>query len=345
MRRLRFIAVLLVLWVAFGFGVNRFLDSRKSSLITNPTAHIPSLETPALSLPGTIYISQAGHLYRFHGGRFTDMKLATADGSWLQPALATPGRLLVVARAAEYSDIYLIAAASGAIVQKLTSNATPKATHVELNAWSFWPHLAADGSTVIFNYDGPKTGLSFEVHLAVWSGPITGKLESKQWTDPTAYTGGDVGAVPLANGGVLYSRYALNAKSQIVSRIVTVAKPGATPVYLTAEADDCGEPAVSPDGSQLAVICTSDTQTAKLEVIPLVNGVAGAPRVLVDGCLCASPAWAPDGTGLLYLAPADATGHFQLWWLNHADSLTPAAPKQVTTHLDFDATSAPAWAP
>jgi WD40-like Beta Propeller Repeat len=344
-RRHRFIAVLLVLWVAFGFGVNRFLESRKSSLITNPTAHVPTEETPAFSLPGTIYISQAGHLYRFHGGHFTDMGLAPAAGSWLQPALATAGRLLVVARAAEYSDIYLVDATTGAIVQRLTSNATGKPAHVELNAWSFWPHLAADGSTVTFNYDGPKTGQSFEVHFAVWSGPITGKLESKQWTTPTAYTGGDVGPIPLANGGVLYARYALNERSQIVSRIATVAKPNAIPVYLTAEADDCAQPAVSPDGSQLAVVCTSDTQTAKLEVIPLVNGAAGVPRVLVSGCLCASPAWSPDGTSLLYLAPADATGHFQLWWLDHAASVTPAAPKKVTANLDFDATSAPAWAP
>jgi hypothetical protein len=45
------------------------------------------------------------------------------------------------------------------------------------------------------------------------------------------------------------------------------------------------------------------------------------------------------------MAPADPTGHFQLWWLNHADTSTPAAPKQVTSHLDLDATSAPAWAP
>jgi Tol biopolymer transport system component len=343
-RRLGFIVVLVVLWVAFGFGVNRFLDSRKSSLITHPSAGSPARETPAFSLPGTIYLSQAGHLYRFHGGVFTDMGLVATNGSWIQPALATPGRLLVVARTAAYSDIYLVDATSGAIIKKLTSNAARKPTQVELNAWSFWPHLAADGTTVIFNYDGPKTGLTFEVHFAVWSGPITGKLETKQWTDPTAYTGGDVSPVPLAGGGVLYAKYALNEKSQIVSRIATVSKPGDTPVYLTAAADDCGQPAVSPDGSQLAVICTSDTQTAKLEIIPLVKGVAGVPRVLVGNCLCASPAWSPDGSSLLYLAPADATGHFQLWWLNHADTLIPAPPKQVTTNLDFDATSAPAWA-
>ena len=345
MRRLRLIAVLLVLWAAFGFGVNRFLESRKSVLITHPAASVPTAVKPVFTLPGTVYVSQAGHLYRFTAGRFTDMRLAAAAGSWVQPALATPGRLLVVARAAEYSDIYLVDAATGAIVQKLTANATPKAAHVELNAWSFWPHLAVDGATVIFGYDGPKTGLTYEVHFAVWSGPLTGKLATKQWTDPTLYTGGDVNPVPLAGGGVMYTSYALNAQSQIVSRVATVAKPAAAPVYVTGQADDCGEPAVSPDGTQLAVICTSDTQTARLEVIPLAKGVPGVPRVLVNNCLCSSPAWSPDGVSLLYLAPADATGHFQLWWLNNASTPVPAVPRQVTTGLDFDATSAPAWAP
>ncbi len=94
------------------------------------------------------------------------------------------------------------------------------------------------------------------------------------------------------------------------------------------------------------MICTSDTQTAKLELIPLVNGRGGQrPRRWSASCLCASPAWAPDGSSLLYLAPADATGHFQLWWLDHADATAPSAPKLVTNHLDFDATSPPAWAP
>jgi Tol biopolymer transport system component len=343
-RRLAFAVTLLVVWAAFGFGVNRLLNSRKSNLAVNRVAVVPTQETPAFSLPGTIYISQGGHLYRFHAGRFTDMSMPAATGSWIQPAVATAGRLLVVARAAEYSDIYLVDGGTGAVLTKLTSNVTRQSAHVELNAWSFWPHLAADGNTVVFAYDGPKTGTTFEVHLAVWSGPILGKLETRRWTDPTLYTGGDVSPLPLPGGGVVYASYALNQKSLIVARIATVAAPGATPVYLTAAADDCGEPAIAPDGSRLAVICTADSQSARLEVIPLVNGVAGTPRVMVASCLCASPAWSPDGNGLLYLAPHDATGHFQLWWIDRASSPTPAAPKLVTSHLDFDATSAPAWA-
>jgi hypothetical protein len=49
--------------------------------------------------------------------------------------------------------------------------------------------------------------------------------------------------------------------------------------------------AVSRDGTELAVICTSDTQTAKLELHPLTGGVAVPGRALVDACLCASPSW------------------------------------------------------
>jgi Tol biopolymer transport system component len=343
-RRLRFLVILLALWIAFGFGVNRFLDSRKSALITHPAAAMPTEETANFALPGTIYVSQAGHLYRFRARGFTDMKLPAATGSWMQPAPGTPGQLLVVARASEFSDVYLVDAASGAIVKKLTSNVTPNGK-VPFNAWSFWPHLAPDGTTIVTAYDGPKTGISYEVHLAVWSGTLTGKVESRQWTQPATYTGGDVSPVPLPGGGIVYSSYYLNERSQIVSRIATVARPGAAPVYLTAGNDDCGEPAVNPDGSRVAVICTSDTQTAKLEVIPLTKGVAGAAQLLVSSCLCASPAWAPDGSGLVYLAPADATGHFQLWWLSHAGAATPSPPQQVTNHLDFDATSPPAWTP
>jgi Tol biopolymer transport system component len=338
-RRGALIVALLVAWAAFGFGINRLLDSRKSTLIQARSAISPTKEIPAFTLPGTIWVSQGGRLYMLRAGLFTDLELPASAGSWIQPAVAGAGQLLVVARAADYSDIYLVDA-SGALRQ-LTKNANT--AHVERNAWSYWPHLAADGTTVVFAYDGPKIG-TFEVHLAVWSGPLSGKLESTQWTTPTAYTGGDVAPVPLLDGGVLYSSYSITSSEQIVSRIATVARPGASPVFLTTATDDCGEPAVSPDGSELALVCTSDTQTARLELIPLIKGVPGPPKVLIKSCLCASPAWSPDGTSVLYLAPADATGHFQLWWLAHPTASTPAAPRALTRNLNLDATSPPAWA-
>ena len=344
MRRLAAVLVILLAWAAFGFGVNRFLDSRKSRLAARHVAVSPTHEKPRFSLPGVIYVSQAGRLYRLQGGTFEVLPLPAADGAWMQPAAAGPGRLLLVARAEEYSDVYLVDAASGQVVRRLTNNVTPHPSHVELNAWSFWPHLATDGATVVSAYDGPKTGTTYEVHFAVWSGALAGNVERTQWTAPTLYTGGDVSPVPTPSGGVVYTSYALDARSQIVSRIAFVSRPGATPVYLTAQADDCGQPALSADGTHLAVICTADRQTDHLEVIPLTATGPAPPVVVVASCLCASPAWSPDGSSLLYLAPRDATGHFQLWWVDRAATPAPAPPRAITQDLDLDATSAPAWA-
>jgi Tol biopolymer transport system component len=79
-------------------------------------------------------------------------------------------------------------------------------------------------------------------------------------------------------------------------------------------------------------------------VATLQGTTLGAPRVLAANCVCSAPAWSADGTGLAYYEPADASGHFQLWWIAGASGPIPAAPKQVTENLDFDATSPPAWA-
>lgn len=343
MRRVAVILVVVLAWAAFGFGVNRFLASRKSTLTAAQTVVTPSQETPAVRLSGTIFLSQAGHLYRLRGAQFTDLRLPASGGAWMQPAAAAPGQLLAVARADLSSDIYLIDSTTGSVVKQLTHNATTT-ERVELNAWSFFPHLAADGSTVVFDYDGPKTGVSFEVDMAVWGGPMSGALITRQWTTPNAYTGGDLSPIPLPDGSILYAQYSLQGDTnQVVSRLATVARPGSTPHFLTDAASDCNEPSVSPDGTELAMICTSDTQTAKLEVLPLTAAAPATPRVVVDGCLCASPAWSPDGTGLAYLAPADASGRFQLWWLQGAGAGAFKAPQQVTSHLDLDATSPPAW--
>jgi Tol biopolymer transport system component len=141
---------------------------------------------------------------------------------------------------------------------------------------------------------------------------------------------------------------------------------------LTALADNCSQPALSPDGTQLAMICTSGKQTARL-VVASFNGTSlGPPRTLLEGGLYASPAWSPDGQALAYFAPSGAAGHFELWWLavpvaatptpSPTATPTPAAsagggassivvpslpatpvPVQVTQGVDLSATSPPAW--
>ena len=339
MRRLAIGALLLVMWSAFGFGVYHLLEAHKSVLATEATASTPVDET-TIPLPGTLYLTQGGVLYSFINGHFTKVSLPSSHGAWMQPAAGPGGNLFLVARSDEYADVYLVDPVHATVVQQLTHNANRR---VELNAWSFWPHLAADGSTVISGWDGPKYGTSYEVHFAVWSGTRT-RLDARQWTNPTLYTGGDVDPVPLPSGGVLYAHYALDG-NQILSQVAMVTRAGATPVYLTQASADCGSPALSPDGNEVAMVCTSNTQTAQLEVMSLDGGVAGTPRVVIAGCLCAVPQFSPDGQDLVYLAPAAAGGRFQLWWIKGGGTPAPAAPEAITSHLDLDATSAPAWLP
>lgn len=339
MRRIAVGLVLVMMWAGFGFGVYHLLESRRSAVATS-AAVAPTASRPQVTLPGTIYLSQNGVLYRFAGGIFTKLDLPASAGAWMQPSAGPNGNLLAVARAGEYADAYVVDPKTASVVQQLTHN---RSNTVELNAWSFWPHLAGDGSTIISGWDGPKQGTSYEVHFAVWSGTVA-RVDARQWTSPTLYTGGDVDPVPLSGGGVVYAHYALVGE-QILSQIALVTRPGAAPTFLTSAASDCTSPAVNPSGTEIAMVCTSNTQTADLEVMSLSGTTAGPPRTLVASCLCASPQFSPDGSDLIYLAPADATGHFQLWWLRGGGTLAPLAPVAVTTDLNFDATSAPAWLP
>jgi hypothetical protein len=74
------------------------------------------------------------------------------------------------------------------------------------------------------------------------------------------------------------------------------------------------------------------------------TGTLGPLDRIVTGTMAASPAWSPDGTDLIYLAPEARDGYFELWYVKDATtSLAPQA-KQITTNLDLDG-SAPVWTP
>lgn len=343
MRRLLAVVALLALMGGFAFGVNRFLESRKAHISNDTSVSAPTAVRAAFVLPGTLFVAQHGDIYRLSDGYFADLHLPTT-GMWMQPAvIAGTIDIVAILRNDAFSDLYTMNGDGSNIVQ-LSHNKLPG--DIQNNHWMFWPRVAADAKTLYLSYDAPKNSNSYEIAFAVWQGTLSGKPATKQITSPFSYTGGDVSAIPMSNGNLLYSKYEI-ASGQVFSRLAIQTKPLADPKYLTDSVSDCGQPALSPDELSVAMVCTGGTglQSTRLEVASLQGTTLGPMRTLVDNCLCASPAWAPDGSGLVYYAPADASGHFQLWWIAGAAGTSPAPARQATTNLDFDATSPPAWSP
>jgi hypothetical protein len=131
------------------------------------------------------------------------------------------------------------------------------------------------------------------------------------------------------------------------------------------------------------MICTGGTQIANVEVAAFNGILMGPRQVVVTGQLAAQPTWAPDSASLVYLAAQGVSGHFQLWLQQlpvppppptavaspiaarpaapprgarvasptptpppPSPSPTPTplpAPVQLTSSLNFDATSTIAW--
>lgn len=342
MRRSFAIALLLAVMAAFAFGVNRFFASRKTTIAS---AAAPTHVHAAFTVPGTLYLAQNGDIYRLNDGAFADLHLPSSIGTWMQPAIV-PGTsdILAVARTDAYSDVYLIDGATGRILRQLSHNKTTSKT-LQLNHWMFWPRVSADGNTMFVSYDAPKSDQSYEIDFAIWQGSVNGAVAARQWTEPNGYTGGDVDAVPLAGGGLLYSKYAIDG-GNVFSQIAVQTRAMAVPAFLTSATADCSQPELSPDGTAMTMICANGTglQSTSLVVAPYNGHTLGTARVLVANCVCSAPVWAPDGSGLVFYEPADATGQFELWWVAHAAAAAPSAPRRLTTGLDFDAASPPAWA-
>ena len=346
MRRAFTVILVLALMAGFGFGVNRFIASKKHAIPTESSVFIPTATRPKIVLPGTLYLAQNGDIYRLSDGFFTDLHLSTSKGLWMQPAYVPNSQdIVAVLRAAEYSDLYLLNG-QGQILQHLSNNAWTRTNQIFLNHWMFYPHMVPNTNTILFSYDQPKDSATYAVDFSVWSGTLAGKLAATQISDSNPFTGGDVDPSPMANGAVIYSKFAIGS-GNAYSQIAIEAKPQGKPNLLTTPAQDCGQPAPSPDGTKIAMVCIGGTglQSTRLEVATLSAGKLGPPVTLVNNCLCADPEWAPDGTGLVYYNTADATGHFELWWIAGALGAAPSPPLQVTTNLDFDAASPPSWSP
>jgi Tol biopolymer transport system component len=343
--------------------------STKTSKVVAPPAK-PTAATPraqAISLPGTIYVAQDGALYSLSAGRFHQL---TPEQGWMMPSLTPDGSsIIAVKRSAFYSDVYVLNT-FGTVMRKITSNAAPPrlAYDTGQNHWSFYPRVSADGRTLWMAYDKPKYG--YDVVMSIWSMPFTGTVaQGKIWTNAADYTGGDVQPIPVS-GGVIYTKYDYGPDLKLVGRLWYTNRAYSAGKPLTDPAEDCRNPALSPDGKQVAMVCTYEKQVSYLTLATWNGSTLGPRRTLISNQMVAQPVWAPDSSGIAYLAPGVGAGPFQLWFLPrgayaplptppptptpggpHNGALpTPSAPPavvvkplQITTNNGFDATSPLAW--
>jgi hypothetical protein len=387
---------LAVLWGSAAAGVYLELSSHRSGVARQAArpGEAAAAVNPALArLPGTLYLVQDGALYRLQQGRFTAI---LQPGGWSQPAALPGGGGVILVRRdpSGFSDLYRADAAGK--VQQLTHDqgrgAAPgpdPGTQVVTQYWAMHPRVSADGKQLYFVTDRYKhvRCCPFDVTMRVAQMPLAGGTP-KFWTvdavtqtathtEDGDYAGGDAEPLPLASGPVLFVRYAY-AGNKVGSSLMVLRQPMAAPVALTAPDDLCDEPALSPDGTRLAMVCSTGKQTTTVQVAAFDGNSLGPRQVVVSGVQAARPVWSPDGTQLTYLAPVGMTGHFQLWSTAAPTALpTPvpvptrpatrgrataaaaapsppapaspsqaavAPPVQLTDNLDFDATSSIAWA-
>lgn len=357
MRRLG-LALMAAGMLVFGMSVYLGLASLRTvrAVATPPvTAHT------MMRLPGSIYLVQQGGIYRLRAGEFS--LLAPAAGHWSQPALLPDGSGLVASSTpGPYSDLYLLDM-QGRTVRRLTDD---RSADLPSNHWAYYPAISPDSKSVYYSTDDPKNG--YQVDFAIWSRPLSQGLAPVQVTDPNQYTGGDVEPNLLPGGALLFVRHSIDDQG-VYSEVWLQRGRFTAGVPLTTRQQDCREPALSPAGDRVALVCTSGRQQSHLVIAAFDGTRLGPLHEVVTDSLAAAPVWAPDGSGLAFLAPGPAGSRFQLWWLEAAalqvvqdqppspgpssDPSSPAAsisitavrPVAVTTGLDLDPLSPPRWAP
>jgi hypothetical protein len=370
---------LIGLMLVASFGTYTYLGGRQSKVavaVLKPTVASP--RPNAFTLSGTLYLEQSGAIYSLSGGRFHQLTGGTAEDGWTQPALTPDGKyILAVRRTYSYSDIWLLGR-FGQPLQQLTSNNAP-AGNPDTGArhWSFYPRLSPDQGTLFTSWDDPKFG--YDVPFSIWSTPWGGGGRTL-WTNSHDYTGGDMEPIPLRTGGIMYTKYNYDSDGNLMGQLWLTTRPtpqGNEGQELTYTYEDCAQPSLSPDGTQVAMICTYQKQISYLVLASWNGSSLGPRRAVIMDQLVAQPTWAPDGSGIAYLAPTSGTGAFQLWFLPknaynppppspipvptptpggpyHGTAPSPTAgapvaapvvkPIQITTTAGFDATSPMSWA-
>src|SRR5262249_2892575 len=154
-----------------------------------------------------------------------------------------------------YSDLYELSAA-GAVERQLTNDASRQ---VDLNHWSFYPSVSADGAGVLYSYDRKYFTGSYLVDLSVYRMPLDGGQRQAQiWSTPNQGTGGDLQPIGLASGGLIYTKTEIDgASNQVLARIWYQRGQRTRGAALSAAGQRCEQPALSPNGTQVAMVCTA----------------------------------------------------------------------------------------
>ncbi|MGA7173593.1 MAG: hypothetical protein WBZ07_03615 [Candidatus Dormiibacterota bacterium] len=346
MRRLLPAVAAIALMVLFGFGIYSVLGTLKSN---KHNSQKPTQTEALIDLPGTVYVVQNGDLYSLSNLKFTQLKAPAYD--WVQVAPAPDGDILAVAYSSMYSNVYLLNA-QGQVVRQMLSESSSQYFN---NHWAYYPRVSPNGSTLFYASDWYQPGNQYNVDFQIQAVPFANPSDRAViWSEANLdYQGGDVEPIPLANGGLIYTKYDINTDSgsptegATYGQLAYVSYPGAIPTFLTTAAEDCSEPALSPAGTEIAMICSSSIslQTTTLDVASW-NGTTLGPLVEISsGPLPSSPTWSPDGKSVLYLNTllTDKSSPFQLWWVPKATAKKPGAAQQVTEDLNFTATSPPIW--
>jgi hypothetical protein len=371
---------LAILMLVTGVTSYLYMGTRQSRIATPIQKPVTVTPKPqAFTLPGTLYLAQSGAIYSFSAGRFHQL---TAEDGWMQPAVIPDGSgLIAVKRSPMFSDVYSMTRL-GQVTAQLTNNQAAPRDRWDpgANAWAFYPRLSPDGRTLWLSYDGPKYvnygDPIYEVDLAVWAVPPGAPMrQARMWTDSNGYTGGDVQPLPLPGGAIIYTKYSYDDSYNRVGQLWYTNRARSAGRALTPQWASCQQPSISPDGGTIAMICTGGMQVSNLVIASWNGSSLGELRTIIQGQLVAQPAWAPDGSGIAYLAPGSA-GAFQLWFLPK-NAYNPPAPSpipvptptpggphngplpsptpspiptppvikpiQLTTNLGFDATSALVW--
>jgi hypothetical protein len=370
-----------ILMVVTGTVSYVYVSGRHSKVAAPPQK--PTAATPraqAFILPGTLYLAQAGALYSLSSGRFHQL---TAEDGWTQPALFPDGHyLLAVKRGPVTSDVWALTRFGGLYNHLIDNSAPGGYTDTSGSHWSFYPRLSLDRGTLYMSYDEPKYG--YDVVMSVWSVPYGGTIrQGRQWTQANDYTGGDVQPIPLPTGGIMYTKYEYGPDAKLVGQLWLTGRPESSTGYgyvgtaLTSPSEDCREPDLSPDGREVAMICTYEKQVSYLTIASWDGSSLGSRQTVITDQMVAQPIWAPDGSGIAYFAPGAPDGPFQLWFLPRnayhppapspipTPTPTPGGPYtgklpspspvvappppvvkaiQITTNLGFDASSPMTWA-